>query len=267
MRSRVEPLMVALALGSAGCLGEGRPWGEVELAVGVGFEPPASRLDEAGRLKTANDFRVELEGLDVEIGAVELLAEVAGVAFDPSSPPPGYSLCHNGHCHADDGRLVPYDEIAAELAGGAGSEVVVGVEGGVFALEGVGRVTGMTACGEAAPCVVSSPVTVGLVRVGVPVLRVRGRVFEGRTSVQRVPVEGVPFEVSIATETTVATTGGWRFGPAERLGLSGVALVEVPASLFDGVSWEAMEAAEIEAAIADAWGESAGLAFEVRRHD
>lgn len=264
MRSRVE-LMVLLGLG--GCLGEGQPWGEVELAVGLRFEPPAARLDESGRLKTANDFRVELEEVEVEAGPVELLAEVEGVGFDPSAPPPGYSLCHNGHCHADDGRLVPYEEIAAELAGGSGSESVVVAEGGLLELAGVGRVTRATACGEVSACIVADPVTVGLVRVEVPVLRLRGRVFEGRTSVQRVPGGGLPFEVQVVSETVVATTGAWRFGPSERLGLSGVALVEVPSSLFDGVLWDTMDEAAIEAAIAQQWGESAGLGFEARRYD
>lgn len=264
MRSRVE-LMVVLGLG--GCLGEGQPWGEVELALGLGFEPPAARLDEARRLKTANDFRVELEGVEVEAGPVELLAEVEGAGFDPSAPPPGYSLCHNGHCHADDGRLVSYEEIAAELAGGGGSEVVAAAEGGLLELAGVGRVTRATTCGEEQACVVSSPVTVGLVRVPVSGVRLRGRVFEGRTSVQRVPVDGLPFEVSIVSETVVASTGAWRFGPAERFGLSGEALIEVPPSLFDGVSWDTMDAAALEAAIASEWGESAGLSFEARRYD
>lgn len=263
MRLRVE-LMVVLGLG--GCLGEGQAWGEVELAVGLRFEPSAARLDEAGRLKTANDFRVELERVEVEAGPVELVAEMEGAGFDPSAPPPGYSLCHNGHCHADDGRLVSYEEIAAELAGG-GSEVVVAAEGGVLELAGAGRVTRATACGQDAACVVSSPVTVGLVRVAVPELRLRGRVFEGRTSVQRVPVDGLPFEVSVVSEAVVASTGAWRFGPAERFGLSGVAFIEVPSSLFDGVAWDAMEMAAIEAAIGGEWGESAGLGFEARRYD
>jgi hypothetical protein len=50
-----------------------------------------------------------------------------GAAFDPANPPSGYSLCHNEHCHRDDGALVPYAEIAAETAGGGnvGVEAVV----------------------------------------------------------------------------------------------------------------------------------------------
>lgn len=53
----------------------------------------------------------------------DLGGDGSAVGFDPANPPPGYSLCHNGHCHHDDGRLVPYAEIAAEIAGGGTSAV------------------------------------------------------------------------------------------------------------------------------------------------
>ena len=33
-------------------------------------------------------------------------------------PPPGYSLCHGGHCHTTDGGIESYEEIEAKLAGG-----------------------------------------------------------------------------------------------------------------------------------------------------
>ncbi|MCB9762153.1 MAG: hypothetical protein H6739_20305 [Alphaproteobacteria bacterium] len=42
----------------------------------------------------------------------------AGSTFDPADPPEGYGLCHSGHCHRDDGALVDYVDIQAELAGG-----------------------------------------------------------------------------------------------------------------------------------------------------
>ena len=38
--------------------------------------------------------------------------------FDPADPPPGYSLCHNGHTPTP--KLVDYEDIAAELAAASG---------------------------------------------------------------------------------------------------------------------------------------------------
>ena len=66
-----------------------------------------------------------------------MAAAGSGAAFDPAHPPDGYSLCHGGHCHADDGRLVPYDEIEAQLAGsggGAGAPPLLSLGGASFNL-------------------------------------------------------------------------------------------------------------------------------------
>jgi hypothetical protein len=53
------------------------------------------------------------------VSAVELvdLGGTEALSFDPANPPPGYSLCHNGHCHSDEGALVDYEAIEAELSG------------------------------------------------------------------------------------------------------------------------------------------------------
>ncbi|MES2638134.1 MAG: hypothetical protein V4850_01580 [Myxococcota bacterium] len=45
--------------------------------------------------------------------------------FDPANPPEGYGLCHGGHCHRDDGALIAYADIEAELAGSDASFVAV----------------------------------------------------------------------------------------------------------------------------------------------
>ena len=264
-RFRVELLAILLV----GCLDEGRPWGLVTVELAVAFEPPAARLDEAGRLKTANDFRIELEGLGAVVGQTELLAQAgAAASFDPANPPPGYSLCHNGHCHADDGRLVPYEDIAIELAGGSGGEVLFAVEGGEFTLSAPGRVTRPTACAAEMACEVVTPATVGLVRVAIDEVRVRGRVFEGRAGAARVPEEGLPFELSLRPDSFgVAATGGWRFGPADRLGLALSATVALPAVLFDRVAWDAMGHDTIAATIGEALVEATGLEVQGRRFD
>lgn len=61
--------------------------------------------------------RVDAFTLSLDAVRVQELQGGSGASFDPANPPPGYSLCHGGHCHADDGSLVSYEDIQAELAG------------------------------------------------------------------------------------------------------------------------------------------------------
>lgn len=108
----------ALALSAPGCT-----WGE-----GSGFATLESthvsaqlQLDE----RTPDELTTDL-GYVVQLESAELFVEDVvleqggqtehGAQFDPAHPPDGYSSCHAGHCHSDDGRLVPYAEIEAERA-------------------------------------------------------------------------------------------------------------------------------------------------------
>ncbi len=113
------------ALSLAGCArGPGHGFGEV---AGVSFEAqlapaPARDLGDGWAL-TDLGYRYRVDRLAVEAGelGLEQLPGSGTTTFDPADPPPGYTLCHGGHCHADDGALVPYEEIEAELAGGEAS--------------------------------------------------------------------------------------------------------------------------------------------------
>lgn len=115
--------LVWLCLALSGCaIGEGHGFVTVEEStLRVALEPGAARDLGGGTILTDLGFEVTLATATVAIGAVsldELTGTGGGGSFDPSSPPAGYTLCHGGHCHSDDGRLVPYAEIEAELAGG-----------------------------------------------------------------------------------------------------------------------------------------------------
>jgi hypothetical protein len=89
----------------------------------------SGRLDPNGAWKTNNGYLIRLnsdavsiEGLGVALQAPGEAGEAGtGATFDPAKPPPGYLLCHNGHCDRADGALVPYAEIEAELARGTGA--------------------------------------------------------------------------------------------------------------------------------------------------
>lgn len=97
-------------------------------SLGLRWATVADRIDEVGRWRTADgwllnftqgpellDARVSLEGQ----GQASATTSAPAAPFDPAKPPPGFSLCHNGHCHATSGALVPYAEVAAVAAGGS----------------------------------------------------------------------------------------------------------------------------------------------------
>lgn len=131
--TRFAPAAVAVAA-LAGCAwGPGGGFATLQKAVTTQALPiSADRLDEAGRWKTDNGYRLTVAEklVRVHIGAVTIdgapsaaaVAAAGSAAFDPANPPPGYSLCHGGHCHRADGALVDYADIQASLAGGSASQ-------------------------------------------------------------------------------------------------------------------------------------------------
>ena len=42
-------------------------------------------------------------------------AKPGEVVFDPKNPPPGWVLCHNNHCHHQDGRVASYAQVMQEM--------------------------------------------------------------------------------------------------------------------------------------------------------
>jgi hypothetical protein len=215
----VERLALGLALASGGgcALGDGQPWGVVEIGVSVRFAPPSSRLDDDGRLKTANDYRVAIEEI-VVVGRetrLPLLAD-ASAAFDPGDPPEGYSLCHNGHCHADSGALVDYAAIAAELASssrGAAIAVALAGDANVVATPTAFATEGCEGGCLAPPGLITTAV------VSFAVVRVRGRAFDARTGdLARIDASGVAFELETPSAVSIAgeLSEEERFGAGNR---------------------------------------------------
>jgi hypothetical protein len=119
-------IAILLATALAGCaFGDGGHFAELSARLEAELDRPADRDAGGGFQTLASEFEVELTRFELELVEVQLLDTGGALSFDPANPPPGYSLCHNGHCHADDGRLVSYEDIAAELAQGGGSAPVV----------------------------------------------------------------------------------------------------------------------------------------------
>lgn len=94
-----------------------------EMTVRAALTPGAARDLGGGELLTQDGYAVRVDRFELTLGSVDLLALSGGGGgggvFDPANPPEGYSLCHGGHCHSDEGALVDYADIEAELAGGA----------------------------------------------------------------------------------------------------------------------------------------------------
>jgi len=123
-----RPLLFLFSLALGGCAwGPGQGFAVVEPTVRVAYEAQPARNAGDGYQKLASDYQVRLDSASMRLDGIELIAISGGSGggFDPANPPPGYSLCHGGHCHRDDGALIPYAEVAAGLGGGGGSSTVV----------------------------------------------------------------------------------------------------------------------------------------------
>lgn len=231
-------LALAGALQSGCTLDEGEPWGRLELSASAVFDPSA-RLDDEGRIRTINDYRVNVEVLQVDPGAidVEYLPPGEALSFDPADPPEGYSLCHNGHCHADDGRLVDYEDIAAELNGGAsgGGAVTYVCEEGFVLLDD-----------EGVPLALLPPESENLergtltgVRLMLEAVALRITVFDSRTGENaRLPEEGVDFEEVIVLNTALFSNQEITVDRGEDLNIAIDATAQFPPELFDNIAWD-----------------------------
>lgn len=121
-------LLFLWSLTLGGCAWEpGQGFAVVEPTVRAAYEPLPERAADAGYQRLSSDYQVRVDSASMKVSGIELLASAGGSGggFDPANPPPGYSLCHGGHCHRDDGALIPYEQVAAEMGGGGGSRTVV----------------------------------------------------------------------------------------------------------------------------------------------
>lgn len=227
--------------GNACTFVEGQPWAQVdnaELAVAP-FVPGTERLDGQGRLKTARSYAVKLEQIELELADLRIQqADAAGepLAFDPASPPPGYSLCHGGHCHAEDGTLPTYAEVEAKLLGGATAAPSLGFHVEDTEVPVVGEARQTLRC-QVDPCMLQRGPIVGAL-LDVTAVRLVGTAFD-LTDERRLPEAGTPFAVSLGPPAPLLAplnTEAERFEPVHReVGLT-LALAE---SILDDVDFAA----------------------------
>lgn len=192
-------LVGLLALGgtTACSTGNGDPWGRASFEAVAAFAPPPSRLQD-GKIRTARDYLVQLDTVSVSFATISIqtAAEAADLSFDPANPPPQYGLCHNGHCHHEDGRLVDYEDIAAELAGtSAGGETVEAAIEATVTLASEPSPLPIQPCPDG--CWLSRG-TIVQARLRATGLTLQGVAYEGRVVGEpRLPQDGVPFSITL----------------------------------------------------------------------
>jgi hypothetical protein len=125
MRASFATIALGGLVVTGGCtFSDGEPYGVVSASFDASYELRDDRdVGDGTWQKLVNEMEVRVDEARLTVEVVELVgagSEIGSLTFDPANPPPGYSLCHNGHCHSDSGDLVDYEDIQAELAAGEG---------------------------------------------------------------------------------------------------------------------------------------------------
>ncbi|CAM3192663.1 hypothetical protein G4177_27740 [Corallococcus sp. ZKHCc1 1396] len=242
MRRLLPWLPLVLLSGCALDAGEG--FAVLEPSVQVAYTPLPRRDAGDGYQALASDFQLRMDSGALRLGSIDLLASSGGggaTTFDPSSPPPGYSLCHNGHCHSDDGALVDYEDIQAELGGGGSTTTTVANLPVDTELDLLAAPTVGLSC---KPDCELTRTTVSRGRWAITGLRLTGSVRDGRVPARF--TGALPFRLTATTtgaeaEPLAVLTGDLDV-PSDRESAPRVALglkLELTPELFDAVDWSA----------------------------
>jgi hypothetical protein len=261
-------LLAALA---SGCSFEGgEPYGLLTATLDARYATRADRDLGDGWQQLASEYHVRLTRMHLVLDAVELVdgGDAGPATFDPANPPAGYSLCHNGHCHRDDGALVEYADIESTLAAGSSTHIakvltaetsdLLSPEPASLSCEGhclLGRGTLVLARVTSSRLVIE-----GQVRDGLPAPRLVGTLpFRAEVAP---PIDGALHQVALDV-------------PLDDEHPPGIALtldLDTSAALFDGVAFDAAAPTSgviglgNDSAIAASFAELA-LNATVTRHD
>jgi len=234
----------------------------------VSFAPSPERLTDEGWLKTTLNYGVEVHVLGVIIDGLSLEMSAGGTdtaLFDPANPPEGFTLCHNGHCHAEDGSLVPYEEVAT-MTGAVEA-------GGGFSLHIPSDGDEADAAKEDAVTLDDCPDDCTLPRgrlanaaSRITQLRVQATIHDLLPPDQaRLPMGGLMVEETWAVETDAVAIVDVAFGKQEKVGAALDVRLDLGDSLFDGIDWSdnALDLGElVQASLA----ESVTLTVEIDRY-
>jgi hypothetical protein len=234
-------LLLPLFLLSGCAWDSGEGFAVLEPSVRAAYTSEPSRAVGDGYQRLSSDFQVRLTTAAMRLERIELTASSGGGgggSFDPASPPPGYSLCHNGHCHRDDGALIDYEDVAAELGGGGTSTQTV-------ATLPVGDVNLLAPETRAVTCTPDCELPSGEVSRGrwaLTALALEGTVRDGRAPPRFEGERRFRLAVSpgSATAEPIAVLEGDLEVPSDREHAPRVLLalqLEVTARIFDDVDW------------------------------
>jgi hypothetical protein len=192
--------------------------------------------------------------------------EGTSTGFDPADPPPGFGLCHNGHCHADGGSLVAYEDVAiAASESVASGRVIQPVDAGVELVRGSVSVPFEGPCEG---CQLD-PGQLGSVGLNIVAVRVRGQVFdllEG--DARRLPEAGVEVSFTVLVDVALGRQLGGVVGKDDPPGVEIQTTFLMTERLFDGVDWSVPQSEEdLAASVTEALEESAFLDVRVSRFD
>lgn len=234
--------LCCLVLG--GCAWEhGQGFAILDATVRAAYESLPSREANDGYQRLSSDFQVRVDSGALELSTVELRASAGGASgsFDPANPPPGYSLCHGGHCHRDDGALIPYEQIAAELGGGGGSRTVVTLP--LLVDDPMNLLAPETREMGCLPDCALPRTTVTQSRWGLETLRFEGTVRDSRSTPRFTGERRFVLNLASNDEGPVAVFSGEMDLPSDRehpprtrLALNLV----LTAALFDAIDWGAL---------------------------
>jgi hypothetical protein len=241
MHARLLLFPVLLSTGCALDAGEG--FAVLQPSLRAAYTSPTSREVGDGYQRLSSDFQIRLTTASLGLERIDLLGSAGGggpTSFDPANPPPGYTICHNGHCDREDGAQVPYEEVEAELGGGgAAASTVATLPVGVLDL-----LAPETRTLECQPDCELPSTTVSNGRWTVTALRLLGTVRDSRAT-PRFPGER-PFVLQLhpvaAQAEPVAVLTGTLDIPSDRAHAPRVLLdltLELTPAIFDPVDWAA----------------------------
>lgn len=232
-------------LGLGGCAWEpGQGFAVVEPTVRAAYAPLADRAAPDGYQQLSSNYQLRVDAASMRLSGIELIAIAGGSGggFNPANPPPGYSLCHGGHCHRDDGALIPYEQIAAEMGGGGGSSTVATLP----VAEPLNLLAPKTHAVECTPDCALPQANVSRGRWGIEELRIEGTVRDTRVS-PRIPGER-RFRWVLAPDTDsdapAAVLDGAVDLPSDRSTPPRAKLdlkLVLTARLFDAVDWSTLD--------------------------
>jgi hypothetical protein len=216
--------------------GPGEPFATLSGRIEARLEVPGGRDLGDGWQMLASNYQLAIDTLALETGGVALRdAGAGGGVFDPVNPPPGYSLCHNGHCHSDDGSLVSYEDITAGLGGGGLVTVVTLPVGELDLSEGAARDL------ECTPSCDLPLASIVLAELEVTRVRASGRVRDGREPA-RIDEQAwsldlaFPVDAPLVLSTPLSLSADRVHGPDVELALT----LAITSRIFDDVAWAAI---------------------------